>query len=131
MKKILSWLLAVWLFLWSPVVRFVRNEYKRFKGRPSALLKAIAKAKKRHLKTGKHYKVYFLENNYQVLTRLDIQRQKHDGVFHRHINATKLHPIAFFDTMEGFVSLFSYDLLRTKYSQSKLIKLGIVRNFNK
>jgi hypothetical protein len=128
---ILSWLLAVWLFLWSPIARFFRNEYKRYKGRPTALLKAIKKARKEHLKTGKQYKVYFLENKYQILNRMDIQQKKHESVFHRHINVTKLHPIVFFDTQLGFVSTFAYELLRTKYSKMQLIKLGIVQPLNK
>ena len=129
MKIILTWLLAVWLFLWTPVVRFFRNEYKRFKGRPSALLKAIAKANKKHCKTGKHYKVYFLENQYLILNRCDIQtKRRHGKVFMQHINVTKLGAIAFFDTQTGFVSGFAYDLLKTKYSGMRLIKLGIVKS---
>jgi len=131
MKIILTWLLAVWLFLWSPVVRFFRNEYKRFKGRPAALLKAIAMAIKTHQKTGKHYKVYFLENRYQALTRNDIQYRKFSGEFLDYMNVSKMRSISFFDTQTGFVSDFACDLLKTKYSGLRLIKLGIVQPLNK
>jgi hypothetical protein len=127
--KIKSILLSFWLWITSPLVRFFLNEYKRYKGRPAALLKAIAMANKKHLKTGKHYKVYFLENQYLILNRCDIQtKRRHGKVFMQHINVTKLGAIAFFDTQTGFVASFAYDLLKTKYSGMRLIKLGIVQS---
>jgi len=113
---------------WGRLLSFFLSEYKRFKGRPSALLKAIAKADKMHRETGKHYKVYFLENRYQVLTRMDIQARKFNGEFLYYMNVTKMSAITFFDTQTGFVSSFAYDLLKTKYSGMRLIKLGIVQS---
>lgn len=114
----------------SNIFLFVRNEYKRYKGRPAALLNAIAKARKLNLKTGKHYKVYFIQNRYQCLNRLDIKWQKRTGVFNEHINATRMTPLAFFDTQVGFVTPFAYELLRAKYSGIRLSKHGIVQSKN-
>ena len=108
------------------ILQFFRNGYKRFKGRPAALLKAIAKARKAHLKNDKHYKVYFLENRFQVLSRMDIQWNKFNGEYLDYMNVTKMSAISFFDTQTGFVSHFAYDLLKTKYSGMRLIRLGIV-----
>lgn len=110
----------------NSIIRFVRNEYKRYKGRPKALLKAIEKAKKLNLKTGKRYKVFFLQNRYQCLTRMDLKNNKRIGIFNEHINATRMTPLSFFDTESGYVSPFALDLLLTKYSSFKLLKLGIV-----
>lgn len=111
------------------VHQFFRNEYKRFKGRPSALLRSIENAINLSCQTGKRYKVYFIGNEYVVLNRYDIQTKRRRGkVFLQHINVTKLDCIAFFDTQTGFVSSFAYDLLRTKYSGRRLIKLGIVQS---
>lgn len=111
------------------ILQFFRNEYKRYKGRPKALLNAIEKAQKLTNKTGKRYKVYFLQNRYQILTRSDVQqKRRHGAEFQERINVTKLRGIAFFDTHTGFVSDFAYDLLKTKYSGMRLIKMGIVKS---
>jgi hypothetical protein len=126
-----SILLSLWLWITQPIVRFIRSEYKRYKGRPAALLKAIAKAKHLHKKAGKHYKVYFLENRYQVLTRNDIQYRKFNGEFLDFMNVTKMSAISFFDTQSGLVSGFACDLLKTKYSGLRLLKLGIVQPLSK
>jgi len=110
-----SILLSLWLWITQPIILFFRNEYKRFKGRPAALRKAISKAKKLHKKNGKHYKVYFLENRYQILNRLDIQRKRRRGKeFMPHINITKLKAISFFDTQTWEPSDFAKELLNCK-----------------
>lgn len=114
--------------IWHSILQFFRNEYKRYKGRPKALLKAIDKARKLSAQTGKKYKVYFIENQYVILNRNDVQTKRRGGkIFLQHINVTKLRAIAFFDTQSGLVSPFAYDLLKTKYSGTRLIKLGIVQ----
>jgi len=105
------------LRLYSRFQRWVMKEYDRYMGRPKALLKAIARAKKRNLKTKRRYKVYFLQHRYQVLTRVDIQAKKREGVFVRYINTTKMEPLAFFDTQTYETSDFAQALLDTKYKK--------------
>jgi len=72
--------------------------YIRFKGRDAAKERAIKKAKKLHTEKGKHYRVYFLKNEYQVLTRQDLQFRKHTGEFGWQVNSTKMQPFCFYDT---------------------------------
>lgn len=72
--------------------------YIRFKGRESAKNKAIKKAKDFHAKTGKRYRVFFLKNKYQVITRDDIQMRKHAKEYGWHVNSTNMQPLCFFDT---------------------------------
>jgi hypothetical protein len=77
--------------------------YIRFKGRPAAKQRAIKKAKALHAETGKHYRVYFMQNKYQVLTRQDLQFRKHIGEFGWHVNSTKMKPFCFYDTTSDIV----------------------------
>lgn len=72
--------------------------YIRFKGRDAAKDRAIRKAKALHTETGKHYRVYFLKNKYQALTRRDLKRRQHTGEFGWHVNSTGMKPLCFFDT---------------------------------
>jgi hypothetical protein len=78
--------------------------YIRFKGRDAAKNRAIKKAKKLHLESGynkydrKHYRVYFLKNKYEVLTRSDLQLKKHSGEFGWQVNSTSMKPFCFYDT---------------------------------
>lgn len=72
--------------------------YVRYKGRDAARNRAIKRAKKKHKKTGKRYRVFFLQNRYQVITRTDIQRRKHANAWQRHVNSTNLQRLCFFDT---------------------------------
>lgn len=72
--------------------------YIRFKGSPVFLNKAIRQAKKMKAKTGKRYRVFFLKNRYEVLTRSDIQQRKHAGEYGWHVNSSSMEPFCFFDT---------------------------------
>lgn len=123
----MNFIFSILQSFYQSIIRFVRNEYKRYKGRPKALLNAIEKARKLNSLTAKRYKVYFLQNRYQVLTRSDIKTKKRIGIFNEHINATKMTPLNFFDTETDFVSDFAYDLLKTKYSEVKLYELDIFK----
>jgi hypothetical protein len=64
---------------------------------------AIRKAKRLHLSEPNpnrrtRYRVFFIERRYQVLTRQDIQRAKHEKRFASHVNSTNMQPHCFFDT---------------------------------
>lgn len=72
--------------------------YIRFKGSPFFLNRAIKKAKSLSKSTGKRYRVFFLKNRYQVLTRDDIQRKKHAGEWGWHVNSTNMQPMCFYDS---------------------------------
>jgi hypothetical protein len=84
--------------LLNGIVSFFLKLYIRYKGRDAALRKATKKARKLHRKTGKRYRVFFLANKYQVITRNDIQHRKHAKDWARHVNSTNLQPLCFFDT---------------------------------
>lgn len=70
----------------------------RFHGRPGKLKKAKKLAIRRHLKTGKRYRVFFIAMRYRVYTREEIKAKKRAGIFGSHINSTKIDPHKFFDT---------------------------------
>jgi hypothetical protein len=78
--------------------------YVRFKGSPYFRNRAIRKAKKLHLGSGdspknrKRYRVFFLKNRYEVMTREDIQRRKHQKEWGWHVNSTSMDRFCFFDT---------------------------------
>lgn len=80
------------------ITRYLKQLYIRFKGRPAALEREIRRAQKLHRKTGKHYRVYFLQNRYQSITRQDIQDRKHAGTWGWHVNSTRLAPMCFYST---------------------------------
>ncbi len=86
-KRLLNHIVSVFLKL-----------YIRYKGRDAALKRATKKAMKLHRKTGKRYRVFFLANKYQAITRNDIQQHKHAKDWARHVNSTNLQPLCFFDT---------------------------------
>lgn len=79
--------------------RYLKQLYIRFKGRPAALEREIRRAQKLHRKTGKQYRVYFLQNRYQAITRQDIQNRKHNGQWGWHVNSTRLAPMCFYSTL--------------------------------
>jgi len=79
---------------WGRLLAF----YIRFKGSPVFLNKAIRRAKKLNAKTGKRYRVFFIKNRYEALTREDIQRRKHSKEWGWHVNSTNMQPHCFFDT---------------------------------
>jgi|GEM_PF-2692074 hypothetical protein len=85
--------------------------YIRFKGRPGALKKAIRRAERLCRKNGKRYRVYFLKQKYQVLSRREIQAKKRNGEWSRNVNVTKLEPMCFFDTLMG-ITLAGEELLQ-------------------
>ncbi len=70
----------------------------RFLGNRFFLAKAKRKAIKKHKATGKHYTVYFINGKYRVMTRADLQREKHAGSFAWHVNATNMKRFSFFST---------------------------------
>jgi hypothetical protein len=72
--------------------------YIRFKGSEFFLGRAIRKANKLHAQDGKRYRVFFLQNKYQVLSRYDIQFRKHNKKFGWHVNSTNMQPHCFYDT---------------------------------
>jgi len=93
-KKVLKTILFPFTWLWISAMQL----YVRFKGRDAARNRAIKKALRRHRKTGKRYRVFFIQNRYQVMTRRDIQRKKHSGEWGTHVNSTNIDPMKFFDT---------------------------------
>ena len=74
---------------------------KLYKARPAALRRAIRRAKRLQRKHKKRYRVYFLQNKYQCLTRDQIKRKKRAGEFVSTMNVTKMQPLAFYDTLTG------------------------------
>jgi len=80
------------------IKKLLKQLYIRFKGSPFMLNRAKRKADKLHARTGRRYRVFFLENQYQPLTRSDIQARKHDGRWAWHVNSTGMEPHAFYDT---------------------------------
>lgn len=82
----------IWLWISA------KQLYVRFRGRDASRNRAIKKALQKHRCDGKRYRVFFLQNRYQVLTRQDIQRKKHSGDWGRHVNSTNMDPMKFFDT---------------------------------
>ena len=83
MKTIFSFFLSLWV---------------RYQGNPHKQRRAIRVAKKKHEQDGKRYRVFFLGNRYQALTRDDIQRRKHEHAWGWHVNSTSLGPYCFYDT---------------------------------
>jgi len=84
--------------LFNTVSSLFLGLYVRYKGRDAARNRAIKKAKRIHRKTGKRYRVFFLQNRYQVITRSDIQQKKHAKDWGRHVNSTNMQRLCFFDT---------------------------------
>lgn len=80
---------------------FFISLYIRFKGRPGALKKAIKRADRLCRKKRKRYRVFFMENRYQALSRPQIQQKKHSGEWNRNVNVTKMEPMCFYDTLTG------------------------------
>lgn len=72
--------------------------YIRYKGRPGAFKRAVKRAKKLHARTGRRYRVFFIGNRYQVLTRQDIQQRKHQKLWGWHVNSTNIDNLKFYDT---------------------------------
>jgi hypothetical protein len=72
--------------------------YIRYKGRDAAKNRAIKKAERLHAENGKRYRVFFLKNRYEVLSRQDIQHYKHTGEYGWHVNSTSMQPFCYFDT---------------------------------
>ena len=52
-------------------------------------------------KTGGRYYVFFLDGEYRVFNRKDIQRLKNAGVFKRTMNTQTMQKICLFDTLDG------------------------------
>lgn len=86
------------------IKQYLIGLYIRFKGRDAAKNKAIEKAKKLHLASSdnlynrKRYRVFFLKNKYQVITRDDIQMRKHAKEYGWHVNSTNMQSLCFYDT---------------------------------
>lgn len=80
---------------------YLKAFYIRFKGRPAALKKAIRRADKLCRKNRKRYRVLFLEQKYQAISRPEVQQKKHRGEWGRNVNVTKLDPLCFYDTLTG------------------------------
>ena len=70
----------------------------RYHGRAAALNRATRKAKKKHKKDGKRYRVYFLAMRYRVLHRDDVRAAKRIGFFNHNVNVTNTESLVFFDT---------------------------------
>lgn len=71
----------------------------RFKMRPANLNKAIRKANKLHLQTGKRYRVFWLGWKYRAWCRDDIKRLQHDGNLKHGVKAgIDFDGVAFYDT---------------------------------
>lgn len=91
-------ILTAALLIWAYNTRTVIALRIKFHGRDSALKRAIKKANKRHLKTGKRYRVFFLGMRYRVYDRGTIKDYKKAGVFNRYINSTTIDHTKFYDT---------------------------------
>lgn len=85
--KMIMYIRAIW---W--------NIGTRYYGSPAKLRKAIRKAKRLAKKSNKRYRVFFVGRRYRVMTRQDIQRQKHFGNWNRHVNSTNMQPHCYFDS---------------------------------
>lgn len=70
----------------------------RYHGNPHKQKRAIRKAKRLHKKTGQRFRVFFVENRYQVMNRNDIQQRKHMKHWGWHVNSTAMDNYCFFDT---------------------------------
>ncbi len=77
---------------------FLNRMYKNFQSRESARQRAISKAKRKHKKTGRRYRVFFIQKKYQVLSRHDLQKKKHQKIFNRDVNSTNMDLFKTFDT---------------------------------
>ena len=86
------------------IKQFLIGLYIRFKGSDFFLNRAIKKAKQLHLASSdslhyrKRYRVFFLKNRYQVISRDDIQMRKHSKQYGWHVNSTNMQPLCFFDS---------------------------------
>jgi hypothetical protein len=79
----------------------LKARYIRFKGRPSRLEKAIKKANRLHVRTGRRYRVFFIGMQYHAWDRVDIKRMKRAGIFHGHLKAgADFDTICFHDTSQ-------------------------------
>lgn len=78
------------------------NERRRlWAARPRKLKRAIRRAKRLQRKHNKRYRVYFLQNRYQCLTRQQIKKKIRSGEFQHNINVTKMSNLCFHDTLLG------------------------------
>lgn len=85
-----KWAIIAYMYLDGLVIRY--------HGRPSAFNKAVKRATNLHKKTGKRYRVFFIDRRYRVYTRPDIKYKKKAGEFRRYINSTSIDSIKYFDT---------------------------------
>jgi hypothetical protein len=86
-KRLLNWFLSLRI---------------RYNGSPEKLKKAVGKAENLHKTQKKRYRVFFLSGRYQVLTRTDVQRKKNAGEWKRRVNMTRLEPLEYYDTENGY-----------------------------
>ena len=77
----------------------------RFMGNRIFMAMAKRRAIKKHQQTGKHYSVYFIGGRYRVMTRDDLQRAKHTGVFNWRVNATSMREFVFYSTQTSMSCL--------------------------
>lgn len=87
MKRII---LHIKAFAWAIQTRFYGSRF--------FLNKAIRQAVKLNRETNKRYRVFFVGQRYRAMTRDDIQRQKHQGVWDWHVNSTNMQSFCWFDT---------------------------------
>jgi len=92
------------------LLNWIKIRVKNYHARPAALRRAIRKAKRLQKKNKKRYRVYFLQNRYQALSRPDIKQRRRNKEFQPTVNVTKMEPLAFYDTLTGLPE-FSKQLL--------------------
>ena len=103
--------LIKWIYLKTLVLilfYFRQLVYKiqiRWYATPKKLQKAISKADKLHRKTGKRYRVFFLEMRYRALCRDDIKERKKNGFFVYRANSTNMDEYKYYDTIDGKITI--------------------------
>jgi hypothetical protein len=88
--------------LFNQLLNWFKTLRIRYNGSPEKLKKAVLKAETLHKTRKKRYRVYFLGGRYQTLTRLDVQRKKTRGEWKRRVNMTRLEPMEYYDTENGY-----------------------------
>ena len=106
MIKLIKWIylktLVIILFYFRQLIYKIQI---RWYATPKKLQKAIDRANKLHEKTGKRYRVFFLEMRYRALCREDIKERKQNGFFVYRANSTNLDGYKYYDTIDGKISI--------------------------
>jgi len=106
MINLIKWIylqmLARILFYLSQLIYKIKI---RWYATPKKLQKAIDRANELHEKTGKRYRVFFLEMRYRALCRDDIKERKKNGFFVYWANSTNMDGYKYYDTADGKITI--------------------------